>query len=1340
MDEREILSRIIPYVPPYWVRQALADPTRPLVGREERTFAAVLFADISGFTPITEALSQYGHEGIEELSALLDRYFTVMSQTVFALGGEVVKFAGDALIAAFSVCPERGDAHLGSAIACALRMQGAMATFSNVHTSVGDFPLRIKIGISEGNIYNTTVGDEGGEMQPVFAGLPLARCQQAEKHAAAGEIVVDAGVARRAPGHLDIGEARATFCPIFGGNNLPTLPAAQPFDLSSLSEDQIVRLIQRLKPYLPMQLVQRIRQGQTGVYGEHRQVTVMFVKFGGLNYDWEPQVGEALQIYFSAMQACVARYGGRLNEIDIGPGGGTLVIFFGAPTAHEDDELRAVSCAWEMQQAVSQVRMQAAAAAKNLRQCIGISSGALFVGDVGGPLRRVYAAVGDEVNLAARLMSRAEWGEVVVTRLIQKRSAIRFEFESMGEIKLKGKAEPVPVFALLAPKMGIADEQGVAQWTHPTPLLGRDEQLQTIHAVQERAWQGIPQLLLISGEAGIGKSRLLAEALHSWRTRGGMTWVGDCRVQGGHADYAPWIRILRAAFGIQEEDSAERQQEKIESQLVLLSPELARQADLFASFLGLRTAESFFLHPHRYAQRHHAVIELIHALAQRRPLLLTLENVQDIDHASLNLLNDLLRGVNALSLLVCAIYRPVPDLIVQSESIPTTIIQLGPLNQNDLQALADQWLQEAGQDVALAASIAARAQGNPLYARQLVKAIADSGDAGRVLEQMNVPEGAIELIQSQIDRLNEDLKLTLRVAAVIGTAFTLDVLQRAHPSSPSPAILSNELAVLERMQLIRPLSSPDTTSTCCYAFTQEMVRQVVYDRLLRSDRERFHRAVAEALEALGQAEHSPRVLAEHFEQARVFFQAARYWHQAGRKAAQAGETEKALASYNCALTALDACAREHQQTVEARQFHLVLLVDRAQIRQTLPDGAGALEDFEQALRLATGLGQLDVQGQALFHIGQIAFDQARHADALYYTRQALQRFSATGDRVGLARSLALTARVRLEQGHLPEAEQDILQAIRLAPTDELANELEIVHGQIQHRSGNLDQATDLLQIVLKNQQLATLTPTMRVAVLGQLALIMLERGRWGQAIRLAEEAVQAGRVGNALDLADAQCVLGQVLVRVGDLATAVDCLSAAIATFGQTRMQVRLQNGLPTLGEALLAQGQYEAAEERLSEALAMARQSQAISALVHAQLGISKLAAIEHNWAEEQRLCSEARAWARRAGLQQLIVEARLGLARAYLGRQTWKAAQYEAMLARDKSHQLRCPYNLFRAEAMLGEALIGLEMPQQAEEHFQQARSMLQRLIDTLPQPYQDAFAKRPYVQKILNAEARV
>ena len=206
----------------------------------------------------------------------------------------------------------------------------------------------MKIGVGEGSLYNTTVGDETRGMQYVLAGLPLARCQEAEDMASAGEIVVDAGLLSRAPGSLDIGEARGTFRLVSGATDVPVLPPTKLANVARLAPERADLVFQRLSPYLPAQLAENLRQGRRAVFAEYRPITVMFVKFGGLNYDWDPDVGSVLQIYFNTMRDCVSRHGGRLNEVDIVSDGGTLVVFCGAPTAHEDHGRRAPAGAWAM--------------------------------------------------------------------------------------------------------------------------------------------------------------------------------------------------------------------------------------------------------------------------------------------------------------------------------------------------------------------------------------------------------------------------------------------------------------------------------------------------------------------------------------------------------------------------------------------------------------------------------------------------------------------------------------------------------------------------------------------------------------------------------------------------------------------------------------------------------------------------------------------------------------------------------------------------------------------------------------------------------------------------------
>ncbi len=1336
MSESDILSRIISFVPPYWVRQAWADPTHPLIGRESRIYAAVLFVDISGFTPITEALSGKGREGIEELSALLDRYFTVMAEPVMALGGEVVKFAGDALIVTFPAQADGQDTHLGAALNCALRMQEAMVQFKQVRTSVGEFPLRMKIGIGEGAIYNTTVGDEGKGMQPVFAGRPLARCQQAEDRATAGEIVIDAALLRRIPGSLDIGEARDTFRPILGATNVPALPPIAQPDLSALSPEQTPLLIQRLSPYLPFQLVERMKRGQRGTFGEHRRVTVMFVKFGGLNYDWEPQVGEALQIYFTAMQDCILRYGGRLNEVDIDSNGGILVVFFGAPTAHEDDEMRAISCAWEMQQAVADVRVRAGSAASRLLQRIGVSSGALFVGDVGAPIRRTYATVGDEVNLAARLMNLAQWGEVVVTRWVQRRAAGRFEFEAMGNVKVKGKAESVPLFALLAPRWD-ADESGA--WSNIVvrrPLVGRVREQATIQAIQEQAWQKQPQCLIISGEAGVGKSHLVGELVREWSGRGGNALFGDCQQRADRQDLASWIDLVRTALGLRQDEWLERQQEKVSSQLTFLSPHLSSLEPIFVSMLGLSPEQPVGtgseLSPAACQQ---VLTEFFQTLAARQPLLLVLENIHQADTASLGLWEYLLRHSQDMALLICVTSRSTSGQSWDQVTVPITHLPLSGLTAQEALELSGLLLQNAGLPAGLAVPLAEQAQGNPLFLQEMVSAMAEAQSRGESPDLSTViPESIAEMIQAQVDRLDEDAKQTLRLAAVVGLKFEAEVLGAAHPLPLSQTDLQTRLDVLMQARLI--VAETPTR----YRFVQAMACQVIYNRLLSTHRELFHRLVGAAIQQV----YADRLvdhfesLADHFYRGDDLSRSIHWLIQAGQRAAQLENWSAAAAHYTHALRVLDEYEQSGNSGRAACQTRMQILVERGDVYHQTFQLAAALSDYEAVTQLAGSLADLRTQGYAMLQIGRIDLGQARYLDAWLAAHQAMQRFAALDESVSIIHTRQLVGQIYLLQGQLRQARHYVQHAI--AAAQEIERSADLVCGQtwlglIEHLTGQMNQALDTLQRAAELGHKLALPVTITAGAVQRLAELLLFLGRWGQAIQLALESLQLAQSGNQLDSAQARHVMGLVLTQVGAAQQAYEHLEQVVEFTAQVGWHAELAPSLCAAGEALLATGDYDRARHCFERSLALGQQSNTVRAIIEARLGLSKLAAVDKNWAEEQRLCNEARAMARRANIEPLVVAARIGLARAYLGHRDWRAAQREASLARARSYVLRCPYNVLRAEAMLGEAWVGLGDQERARLHFREAQSIILRLADTLPEPYKRDFMSRPYLRTVQN-----
>ena len=1336
MSDNELLARVLPYVPPYWVRQALVDPYHTLVGREDRIHAAVLFVDISGFTPMSEALSKRGREGVEELSSILDRYFETMSDLVVESGGEVVKFAGDSLLVLFPVQAEHGDAHLGAAIHCSLLMQKAMADFGQVYTSAGTFPLRMKIGMSEGTVYTTTIGDEERGMQPVFAGRPLTRCMQAEDVAGAGEIVVDAALVGRTPGRLDIGEPRGTFRVITEASDVPVLPPMEHLDVSHLEPRQVAALVDRLAPYLPPQFMERVYLGQRGILNEHRPVTIMFAKFGGLDYDRDPSVGRVLQAYFGTMQDCISRYGGRLNEVDIIADGGTLVVFFGAPTAHEDDELRAVSCAWDMQQAVMDVCAAAEVAVGPIRQSIGISTGNVFAGEVGAPVRRTYTVVGDEVNLASRLMNLAQWGEVLVTSWVQKRSAARFDLRAMGEVNVRGKAEPLLLFALTARREDRAHDALLSRLADRHPAIGRSAELAELKRVVDRAWQGVPQLLLVTGEAGVGKSHLIGEMTREWAGRGGVAYVGDCRQYGDEMPYGLWVMLLRDTFALRDSDSSERQREKVTAQLALLSSSLARHSRLLTDLLSSQpTSAARVVGPQSKEWRdrlHGAVLDLLRAMASKQPLLVVLESLHDIDVGSLALVNDLLRGLRGIPLLICAAYRPREDLLLAEEAIPTTRLVLDELSEADSLYLAQSLLKDAGLAPELAPHLVDQARGNPFYVKEIVSALTGTRNADAALGQGSViPSSISDMILAQLDPLGEGVKLTLRIAAVVGQAFSFGVLRAAHLLPISRRDLAERLARLERLHVVR---LDQFGEDIVYRFCHPIAQRVTYAGLLREDRERFHQQVAGALEQVYSHELQERyeLLADHLYRGGVLTKASTYLVLAGEHAATARALREALTHLELAEELLTACGTCRPRC--AQGMRLRLLLDRGRVRWGLGQVAEAKRDYEAAVVLASDLADAPSQGEALLLLGDIALFHGRYLDSQSLVCQAAQRLSALEDRGPAARGLLLLSRAYALQGDLGQARQYAEQALALQ--DRASDHSGVARckswlGELGFVTGHGAQGMDLLHRAIELAEKAGDQALVAESKL-RLAQLCLRRGRWGQALQLCQEGKALCRTSSALaDVANGQRVWAMILTQIGAFEQALDSLDEAMLVFTDMDWRLGLASGYWIAGEALLALGRYEESAEKFHQALTLGRSTHTAEIVILAQLGHSKLAAVERNWPEGERLCTEARARARQAQMTPLVLAARLGLARVHLGRGQWRLARREAAQALEVSYRLRCPYDIFRAAATLGEALVELGQADRADRYFGEAFRMTVQLSETLPEPYAQVFLDRRYVR---------
>ena len=368
------------FVPDDVVETLLRHPDTTPLADGDHTDAVVLFIDVAGFTPMSEALTSSGAYGTEELTWILNGWFDTMVSLVSLYGGTVAEFAGDALTAVFRYGHRARPATGRRAVRCALYMQAEMARFQTVVTRAGSFELAMKAGLAAGPLLITIMGDPAIRLGPVLAGPALDRAAQAERHARRGEVVVDHELVR---GGLDaeVLERRGRWSVVGGvrGEVQPAPPA--PHD--ALDE----ATARRLAPFLHPAIAERLRSGRRDFVNEHRKVTVAFVGAPGLTID-DPRSVAELQRFVAAAVRVIDRYGGHLRQVATGDKGALLVICFGAPVSHEDDEERAVRCCLEL------LRLP------GWSLPAGVTTGSVYCGEVGSRSRREYSVIGDTVNLA----------------------------------------------------------------------------------------------------------------------------------------------------------------------------------------------------------------------------------------------------------------------------------------------------------------------------------------------------------------------------------------------------------------------------------------------------------------------------------------------------------------------------------------------------------------------------------------------------------------------------------------------------------------------------------------------------------------------------------------------------------------------------------------------------------------------------------------------------------------------------------------------------------------------------------------------------------------------------
>ncbi len=1085
-----LLHAVSTYLPRYLVEEQLRDPQPGRVSGQFRE-ATIMFADISGFTAMSERLSKRGEEGAEKITNIVGDYFTTMLDVTAGQGGDLLKFGGDALLVAFF-----GDDHAINGCRAAAQMQRAIARFRQVEAFGETYSLKMTVGLGSGLLFTANLGVPE-KMEYTAMGEPLARMAHAEDQAEGGEIFVDAATYRAVKSLVSVGETRdgcylithvegseppggysptPDMAPKPRGDSLPAL-------LAHIEES--VACLDVLVPFLPPGLLDLLRFDPARMAsrekGEFRPVTTIFANFYGieeiirqLGPEKAAEITAILNTHFSSMQEIIQRYGGVVDKVDSYVVGHRIMALFGAPRAHVDDPERAVRAAWEMQGAMSAFdELETSAGTFALKQRIGINSGRVFAGNVGSDARHEYSVMGDEVNLTARLMSAAQEGQVLISQSTAAQTGKRFLLDEKEPVRVKGKSMPVPNYEV----RGIVERHEADRFVRRSPLVGRDEEWETVWRTAQQAAQGDYRILDIHGEMGMGKSRIVEELVGRWSERGNTALFAGCLSYGRHTPYAPWAAILRQVFGLREDDSDQERREKIIGRLVAANPDWADWAALVANLLGVPMPESDLLKlldpKLRQQNLQRIVAGLIVSEAEHHPTLLVIDDVQWIDEPSLALLDHLTTHVPSRPLLICVAYRPEETVSLAAAERPNyASVALESLSEENSLALLDSQLPtEPDMPQRLKKMILQNAQGTPLFIVEMAHALienymsydATSGvyHARADLERVQVPDTVSRVILSRLDRLDEQSRNMLKVASVIGREFQRWLLQSVYPYRADEGEMETRLLelcekdILDRIQV-------------AHLFRHVMTREVAYESLLYAERRDLHRKIARSIEARRRAhvDEHVEVLAEHYTLAEDWLRALEYHLKAGERAQAIYANEDALHRYRKALEIA-------QHVPDSLNEQLTAHEGLGDTHQLIGRYDEALESYEQARAL---LNEMTPTPETKRHLADLCRRTAHvyeckseYPAAQEWLDRGLQSLGKDAHDIEASRIYIVRAAVYHRQGNNQEAIQWCERAIQIAAEikDQEAAE-ETAHaaylmGEIYRRQGNNDRAAHFAQ-------------------------------------------------------------------------------------------------------------------------------------------------------------------------------------------------------------------------------------------------------------------------------------
>jgi class 3 adenylate cyclase/tetratricopeptide (TPR) repeat protein len=1099
--------------------------------RYKQIHGSLAFVDISGFTSLTERLSRKGKVGAEEMNDLLDGCFNELLSVAYAQGAGVIKWGGDAVLLLF-----QGEAHEARACRAAIDMQQTMASVGRLRTSSGEVVLQMSVGIHSGAFDFFLVGDLHREL--VITGPAASTTVAMETVAEATEVAISPETAAALDAEC-LGEGKE---PAILLRQAPEVVSERSSAVGDVSDLNLAQL-------LPLGIREHLVEG--GGEAEHRPMTPAFIHFMGademLAQDGPDALADALDAVIRTVQRAAHEHQVAFFETDIAPSGGKVMLMAGAPRSTGNDEEAMVRA----MRAVVETPLP-------LPIRIGVNWGRIFVGNFGPWYRRTYSVKGDAVNLAARLMAKAEPGQVLTTDDVLDRARSRYDTTALEPFQAKGKAEPVQAY-VVGPPLGLK-ERGSS-----TSLVGREHELAVLTEALDHARRYDGRIVELVAEPGMGKSRLVEELVtNAAEVR---THFVQCEEYEASTPYFPFKRFLieviaGGAHVTTDPETFLRQ--RVET----TAPHLEPWLPLLGVPLGLELPDTPETAPlgdeFRKARAEEVTRELL-GMILLEPTVLVFDDTHWMDDASADLLKQLTESLAQRPWLILVTRRDQPTGFAAPEEAEPVVLELEPLDASHAAALAH----AASDDLPLlpheVEALTLRAGGNPLFLTELLAAARQ----GEGLAEL--PDSVESLMMARIDRLSPVDRRVLRCAAVIGATF--------HPALVEAALGSEyaDGAVWDRLGDF--LVDEDGG----LRFRHALVRDAAYEGLPFRRRRELHERVGETIEsAAANAEDEAELLSLHYFHARRFDKAWRFSRLAGERAAGIYANVEAAAFFERALAA-------------ARRRRAVSAKDRATVLEGLGDVRIKLGEFEKAgVAYRASLSRLDDDPleatRVIIKQAQVPSWLGNYPQALRWITRGLgvlREAGGTEAAIERARLCALYAGIRIRQGRPQDAIAWCWRAIEEGEPVGAQEAVAHAHFVLDWAFTSLGRYEEAVYSPLALSAYEELGDLHRQGVvLNNMGMFAHFMGRWDEALELYERAGEKWATrGDRWHGALATLNVADVLADQGRVEEAEPLLRDGLRVARAAQSGGRVADVAMTLGRLLSRAGRFEEAHALLVEA-----------------------------------------------------------------------------------------------------------------------------------------------------------